>query len=79
MRPYPSSIDVRRTIARLAARDGTALAFLSRAMGHGDRFLSRHVRDGRPEWLGASERSYLACFFNVDTFELGDREKVRPG
>lgn len=78
MRPFPTSAQVRAKLAELAARDGTSVAFLSRAMGRGSGYLSRFINDGRPEWLAAADRNWLAAFFNVDTFELGDRDKARP-
>jgi hypothetical protein len=31
-----------------------------------------------PEWLSPVDRDYLAHWFNVDTFELGDRDKAKP-
>lgn len=78
MRPFPTSAQVRAKLAELAARDRTSLAYLSRALGRSSGYLSRFVNDGRPEWLAPADRDYLARWFNVDTFELGDRDKVRP-
>jgi hypothetical protein len=79
MRPFPTAEQVRGTVSALIARDRVAKAHLSRAMGHPDRFLSTYVRQRRPEWLEPRDRDYLARWFNVDTFELGDRSKSKPG
>lgn len=78
MRPFPTSAQARAKLAELVARDRASLAFLSRAMGRGSGYLSRFINDGRPEWLAPADREYLARWFNVDPFELGDRDKVRP-
>lgn len=78
MRPFPTSTQVRAKVAELAAGTGTSLAFLSRAIGRSDGYLSRFINDGRPERLAPADREYLARWFNVDTFELGDRDKAKP-
>ena len=78
MRPFPTSVQVRAKLAELVARDRASLAYLSRALGRGSGYLSRFINDGRPEWLVPRDRDYLARWFNVDTFELGDRDKAKP-
>jgi len=78
VRPFPTSAQVRAKLAELVERDRASLAYLSRALGRGDGYLSRFVRDGRPESLAPADREYLARWFNVDTFELGDRNKAKP-
>lgn len=78
MRPFQTSAQVRAKLAELAARDNASLAFLSRAMGRGSGYLSRFINDGRPERLSPVDRDHLARRFNVDTFELGDRDKAKP-
>lgn len=78
MRPFPTSAQVRAKLAELVERDKASLAYLSRALARGDGYLSRFVRDGRPESLAPADREYLARWFNVDTFELGDRDKAKP-
>ena len=78
MRPFPTPAQVRAKLAELAAESGTSLTFLSRAIGRGDGYLSRYINDGRPERLAPADREYLAGWLNVDTFELGDRDKAKP-
>jgi len=78
MRPFPTSSQVRAKLAELVARDKASLAYLSRALGRGSGYLSRFISDGRPQWLAPRDRDYLARWFNVDTFELGDRDKAKP-
>lgn len=78
MRPFPTSAQVRAKLAELVAREKVSVARLSRAMGRGSGYLWRFINDGRPEWLAPADRNWLAAFFNVDSFELGDRDKVRP-
>lgn len=78
MRPFPTADQAREYLRALVKRQATSLAYLSRAMGRPDRYLDRYLRDGRPEWLEPADREYLARWFNVDTFELGDRDKAKP-
>jgi hypothetical protein len=78
MRPFPTSAQVRAKLAELVEADSVTLRGLSIRMGRGPDYLRRFVKLGRPEWLEPADRDYLARWFNVDTFELGDRDKVRP-
>jgi hypothetical protein len=74
MKAWPSSIQVRQRIAQLAAQQRTSLAWLSRAIGKPDRYLSDHVRTARPEWLEPDDRAWLARFFAVSEDDLGRRD-----
>jgi hypothetical protein len=78
MRPWPSSDQVRDKLVELVASDAVSLSRLSVMLGRYPGYLRRYVNLGRPEWLEPDDRTYLARWFNVDTFELGDRDKVKP-
>ncbi len=78
MRPFPTSLQVREKLADLAAGSKVSLPRLSRLMGRPERYLTRFVKLGRPEWLEPDDRDWLSRWFNVDTFELGDRDKAKP-
>lgn len=78
MRPFPTSAQVRTKLAALVAAESVSLSRLSVMIGRYPGYLGRFVKLGRPEWLEPADREYLAHWFNVDTFELGDRDKARP-
>ena len=64
-------VDVRSTLAGLAAEAGTSLAWLSRALGRNDAYLQQFVKRGTPRRLDEEDRRWLAAYFNVDERALG--------
>ena len=64
-------VDVRSTLAGLADKAGTSLAWLSRALGRNDAYLQQFVKRGTPRRLDEEDRRWLAAYFNVDERALG--------
>jgi repressor LexA len=75
MTPFPTSAQVRTKLAQLAEADEISLSNLSKLMGRYPAYLNRFVKLGRPESLAPADREWLARWFNIDPFELGDKSR----
>lgn len=62
---------VRATLTRQKIRYGETFAGLSRMLKRDDRYLSRFVREGKPERLTDREIELLAGYFRIDPMLLG--------
>jgi len=71
VKPEPTTKQVGARRADDARNRSTSLAALSRMIGKPSAYLSRFVRDGRPDRLEDADRANLARFIGVDERELG--------
>jgi transcriptional regulator with XRE-family HTH domain len=63
--------DPRARLRELAIQRKTSLGDLAVAIGRPRRYLTRFVREGRPERLSAGDLDQLSRFFGVSPVELG--------
>lgn len=71
MKQWVSQTAARRRLKEAAAARKITLARLSRFLDQPDEYLSKWVREGKPEWLLPGERNKLARFLGIDADEIG--------